>query len=119
MFEVVPTTNSLEPIVDTRHPVFDEVYVNDKKYVQLPAAFMIFVNEWEDYGTFGYGNASGQPLRTGEYYSWDDEGEYPVDVSLGEHLAATIEDEKLRKRVCKQVLRWIWDNSVETFALEE
>ncbi len=91
----------------------DEVYTYNNHEYNPPGALIIFMNEWEDYGTCGYGDVNGQPLRTGDYYSWDEYGEDPVDGSLLKCLAATIEDERLRRKVCQQVLAWIWDNATE------
>ena len=68
---------------------------------------------------FGYGDQNGQPLRAGEYFSWDEEGDYPMNKSLNDHLAGTIPDEKLRKKVTQQVLEWIWKKSDEVFYIEQ
>ena len=91
----------------------------DKQYDNSPGALVIFMNEWEDYGTFGYGDQNGQPLRAGEYFSWDEEGDYPMNKSLNDHLAGTIPDEKLRKKVTQQVLEWMWKKSDEVFYIEQ
>lgn len=81
-------------------------------YDEVPVSiFLFWIQEWDDFGDFGFGGPSGQPLRSGTYLSFDNFGEQPIATSLRDRLSHVIKDEEQMKDVLRNVQDWIEDLS--------
>lgn len=95
---------------------------------EIPCEVVIFyLQEWEDYGLGGFGDANGQPTRTGYYLSSDWEGCDVLMRSLREKLEQKGFDTDKAMEACRVVSSWLqsvsWgiasmEDLVEVFNLE-
>lgn len=77
-----------------------------------------FYQEWEDYGSAGFGDVNGNPFREGTYLSWDEDGDEIVNSSLHNVLLKIIPDDEFRKRVVGAVVDFL-DTASETVECDE
>jgi len=85
-----------------------------------------YVQEWEDYGECGFGDVNGQPLRSGEYLSFDEDGEQPLIEDLRSwfdlwavDVMQQLHSKSLQDRMFTTFLRWLVEHSEGVSCTEE
>jgi len=70
-----------------------------------------YVQEWEDYGTTGFGDCNGQPLNTGIYLSSDEDGCDLLTEQLKPRLSRAGFSKEDTKRISQIVSSWLYSIS--------